>query len=126
MKKGLSEPPYLMFWAGMANTFENDGRNTRLIMAHHTDHFGIKRLNTSLHPEGPDGLIEKYHGRMKAWVEKDKMRVKGSFCLTPLELKRLDIRDKVYLRGRLFYIEKLSYTLSNQQISLVDADLIEC
>ncbi len=105
-KKGLSEPPYLMFWAGMANTFENDGSEYPLIMAHHTDHFGVKRLNTSLHPEGADGLIEKYHSRMKAWVEKDKMRVKGSFRLTPLEMKRLDIRDESVSPGQAVSILK--------------------
>ena len=44
-------------------------------MSHHTDHFGVKRLNTSLHPDGPDGLIEKYHSSMKAWVEKDWAKV---------------------------------------------------
>ena len=125
-KKGLSEPPCIMFWAGMAATLENDGSEYPLIMSHHTDHFGVKRLNTSLHPEGPDGLIEKYHGMMKAWTEKDKMKVKGSFLLSPLELKKLDIRDKVFLKGRLFYIQKLNYSLSHMHLSLVDVDLIEC
>lgn len=125
-KKSLSEPPYLMFRAGIAPTFEEDGSEYPLIMPHHTDHLGVKRLNTSLHPHGTDGLLEKYHASMKAWVEKDKMRVKGSFRLTAFELKKLDIRDKVYLRGRLFFIEKLTYTLSDNSISLIDADLIEC
>ena len=125
-KKSLSEPPYLMFWAGMADTFTADGSEYPLVMSHHTDHLGVKRLNTSLHPHGPDGLIEKYHSQMKAWTERDKMRVKGSFRLTPLELKRLDIRDKVFLHGRLFYIEKMVYNISHNQISLVDVDLIEC
>jgi hypothetical protein len=63
---------------------------------------------------------------MKAWTEKDKMKVKGSFLLSPLELKKLDIRDKVFLKGRLFYIQKLNYSLSHMHLSLVDVDLIEC
>lgn len=124
-KRKLSEPPYLMFHAGMAPTFENDGSEYPLIMPHHTDHFGVKRLDTSLHPNGPDGLIDKYHNSMKAWVEKDRMRVKASFRLSALELKKLDIRDKIYLRGRLFFIEKLNYSLSDTGLSLIDADLIE-
>jgi hypothetical protein len=125
-KRNLSEAPYLMFWAGMSGTFLNDGSEYPLLMAHHTDHLGNKRLNTSLHPEGSGGLIEKYHSEIKAWTEKDKMKVRGSFHLSPLELRHLDIRDKIYLKGRLFYIEKLNYSLSNVHLSLVEVDLVEC
>jgi hypothetical protein len=113
-----------MFYGGMAQTFEHDGQYPYL-MAHHTDHFGVQRLNTSLHPEGSGGLIEKFHGKFKQWVEKDKKRVRGSFKLTPLEIKNLNIRDKIHLKGRLFYIEKKEYTLMNKGISLVDMELIE-
>ena len=122
---GIKTAPYIMFFGGMANSFDYEGEYP-LLMAHHTDHFGMKRLNTSLHPEGPDGLIEKFHGSMKQWIEKDKVRIKGSFRLSVYEIRTLDISTKVALRGRLFYIEKLDYSLTNTNISLVDVDLIEC
>lgn len=124
-KQKTTDAPYLMFFTGMSGTFQDSGSYPQL-MAHHTDQFGVKRLNTSLHPDGPDGLIEKYHSTMKAWVEKDKMKVRGSFRLSVLELKNLDIRDKIHLQGRLFYIVKLNFSLSAKSIGLVDVDLIEC
>jgi hypothetical protein len=122
---GSDTAPFIMFFGGMANSFDYEGEYP-LLMAHHTDHFGMKRLNTSLHPEGPEGLIEKFHGSMKQWIEKDKVRIKGSFKLSVYEIRTLDISTKVALRGRLFYIEKLEYSLTNTEISLVDVDLIEC
>ena len=124
-KEKLDQPPYLMFFVGRTNTFQGEDSYPQLL-AHHTDQFGVKRLNTSLHPDGPGGLIEKYHSKMKAWVEKDKMKVKGSFKLSMLEIKKLDIRDKVYLKGKLFYIQKLTFSLTGTSISLADIDLIEC
>lgn len=123
-KEKLDQPPYLMFFVGRTDTFQDEGSYPQLL-AHHTDQFGIKRLNTSLHPDGPGGLIEKYHSKMKAWVEKDKMKAKGSFKLSILELKKLDIRDKVFLQGKLFYIQKLNFTLCSSSIGLVDVDLVE-
>lgn len=122
---GFEAPPHIMFWGGFINTLENDGHAYPSLMAHHTDHYGVKRLNTSLHPEGKDGLIEKFHGKLKEWYAKDKMKVKGLFRLSVFDMYKLDIRDKVSFQGRLFYIQKLSYTLTNTSISLVDADLIE-
>lgn len=122
---GFEDPPYIMFWGGFRNTLENNGYAYPSLMSHHTDHFGVKRLNTSLHPDGTDGLIEKFHGKLKAWYAKDKMKVKGSFRLSVFDIYKLDIRDKVSFQGKLFYIQKLSYTLTNTAISLVDVDLIE-
>lgn len=75
--------------------FQDDGHYPQLL-AHHTDQFGTRRLNTSLQPDGPGRLIEKYHSKMKACVEKDNLKAKGSFRLSMLELKKLDIRDKVF------------------------------
>jgi len=122
--QSLDASPHIMFHGGMAQTFEWDGEYPYL-MAHHTDHFGTKRLNTSLHPEGNGGLIDKFHGKFMQWVEKDKKRVKGSFKLTPLEIKNLNIRDKIHLKGRLFYIEKKEYTIRNKGVSLVEMELVE-
>lgn len=124
-KGGVSEAPKIMFHAGMAATLDNNQHQYPFLTAGNYDHFGVKRLNTSLLPDGPDGLLSKYHGKYKSWVEKDKTRVKGNFRLTPLEVKNLDIRDKILLKGRLFYIEKMEYSLMHKGISLIEMDLIE-
>jgi len=123
-KKTMDASPRIMFFGGMADDFDHSGQYPYL-MAHHTDHFGVQRLNTSLHPEGTDGLIEKFHGKYKEWIEKDKVTAKGSFKLTPLEIRNLDIRDKFYVRGQLFYIEKLEYSITHKRVSLVDMELVE-
>ncbi len=96
--KTADTSPSIMFYGGMAYNLERTEQYPSL-MAHHTDHFGVRRLNTSLHPEGTDGLIEKYHGKYKEWIEKDKINAQGSFKLTPLEVKNLDIRDKFHIKG---------------------------
>lgn len=122
--KEKEAPPRIMFYGGMARNFENNGQYPYL-MAHHTDHFGVQRLNTSLHPEGNGGLIQKFHGKYKQWVEKDKKKVRGLFKLTPLEIKNLNIRDKIHLKGRLFYILKKEYSIKHKGVSLVDMELVE-
>ncbi|MCX6231160.1 MAG: hypothetical protein NTZ33_06410 [Bacteroidetes bacterium] len=123
-KKEVDAPPHLMFFGGVADTLDTAYYTYPYLMAHHTDHMGIKRLNTSLRPEGNGGLLEKFHGQYKSWMEKDKIRAHGSFKITPLEIKNLDIRDKFYVRGKLFYIEKLEYSITHRNISLVDMDLV--
>lgn len=124
-KPAIDAAPKIMLWAGMANTFDGVG-SYPLLLNHHTDHFGTKRFDLSLLPDGPDGLISTYHSGMKAWVEKDKKRISASFRLTPGEIRNMDIRDKIYLKGRLFFIEKLEYSLTHRDVSLVEAELVEC
>jgi len=124
-RKDITAAPCIMFHAGMAATLDSNQHQYPFLTAHNYDHFGVKRLNTSLLPDVPDGLISKYHGRYKSWTEKDKIRVKGNFRLSPLDIKNMDIRDKFWLRGRLFYIEKKEYSLTHRGVSLVELDLIE-
>lgn len=75
--------------------------------------------------EGENGLIEKYHKPFKTWIEKDKLKLQGTFLLNTIELHQLDITNKVHVNGRNFYIQKLQYTLTNDRISPVEAHLIE-
>ncbi|MFZ4400914.1 MAG: hypothetical protein ACOYO1_12835 [Bacteroidales bacterium] len=122
-KKSVDAAPNIMFHGGMVDNFEHNGQYPYL-MAHHTDHFGVKRLNTSLVPGGTGGLMEKFHGKYKEWMEKDKIKAQGNFRLTPLEVKNLDIRDKFHVKGQLFYIEKMEYAITHRNISLVDMYLV--
>lgn len=123
--KDIKAPPYIMFYGGMNNIFGNPGSYPQL-QAHNYDQFGVKKFDFSLLPGGADGLISKFHSKFKAWVEKDKLRLKTSVRLLPADLRALDIRDKYFISGRLFYIEKLEFELSHNNISLVEADMIEC
>lgn len=125
-RKDVSAAPHIMIYAGLANAFNYGDVQYPLLLNHHTDQFGTKRLDLSLLPEGNDGLIATHHNRHKAWIEKDRLRAKGSFRFTPAEIRNIDKRDKIYLKGRLFYIEKLEYSLTHRDVSLVEAELVEC
>ncbi len=126
-KKSVKDPPYIMLFGGMIKPFDDDKSSYPLITNHNVDHFGNKlNIDISLLPDGPNGLIAMFHQEMKKWVEKDKTKLKGSFLLSIKDLRKLMLSQKIYLNGMLFYIEKLSYSLNSHQISLVDADLIQC
>lgn len=125
-RKDLSAAPHIMMYAGMADAFSAGVVQYPLLLNHHTDQFGVKRLDLSLLPEGNDGLIATHHNKHKDWIEKAKKSAKGSFRLTPAEIRNIDKRDKIYVRGRLWYIQKIEYKYTHRDVSLVDADLIEC
>ncbi|WP_282635778.1 hypothetical protein [Sphingobacterium thalpophilum] len=84
-----------------------------------------ENANMSLNWEGEKGLLNLFHKEFKAWVEKSKVRLSGTFLLSALELNKLSITDKVHFQGRNFYIEKLQYTIRRDRIDPVVADLIE-
>lgn len=121
----IKQPPYLMFRGEMTKVFGSLNTYPQL-QAHNYDQYSVKRFDFSLLPGGADGLVSKFHSKFKEWVEKDKLRLKALVKLTPAELRNLNMRDKYYIDGKKFYIEKLEYTLKNNGISLVEADLVEC
>lgn len=123
--KGIKEAPYIMFIGDMTKVFGDLFLYPQL-QAHNYDQFGVKKFDFSLHPQGPEGLVAKFHSKYKAWVEKDKLKLKVSVRLLPSELRTLNLRDKYHVGGRLFYIEKLEYSITHTNLSLVEADLIEC
>ena len=65
------------------------------------------------------------HAAYKAWIEKDKMAVKAELLLTPLDLHRLDLRDKFYLKGKYFFIRRLEITMTPERLEAVEAEFIE-
>ncbi len=105
----------LLLYAG---TKQVDGKNYPFLSPYENE-------NLSLNWEGTKGLLNQFHKEFKAWNEKSKVRVNGTFLLSPLELNRLSIIDKVHFQGRNFYIEKLQYTIRRDRIDPVVADLIE-
>jgi hypothetical protein len=121
----IKSAPNIMFRAGNKATLRGVGSYPQLL-SHNYDQFGSKLFDFSLLPDVTDGLIPKFHTKYKEWVEKDKKRLDVTVKLSPYELRSLNFRDKYYVGGRLFYIEKLEYVLSHAGVSLVEADLIEC
>lgn len=61
----------------------------------------------------------------KSWIEKDKIKFSGSFLLSAIDIRDMDITEKVHVDGRNFFIEKLQFTIYNDHISPVMTDLIE-
>jgi hypothetical protein len=45
--------------------------------------------------------------------------------MTLLEIKNLNIMDKIHLKRKLFYIEKKEYSLMNKRICMIDMELVE-
>jgi len=84
-----------------------------------------KNDNISLKWEGDDGLITRYHQDFKTWIEKPRLKVKGSFLLSALDLNNLAITDKVHLNGRNFFIERIEYTIRHDRIDPANVELIE-
>jgi hypothetical protein len=128
--KDIKSAPYIMLYRGMADNLGGQayipyGEHPQLLN-HNYDNAGLKFSDFSLLPSGPDGLIAKFHGKFKEWVEKDKLRVKVSVRLSVQEIRDLNMRHKYHIAGRLFYIEKIEYQLTHYGIGLVEADLIEC
>lgn len=80
---------------------------------------------TSLAWEGLDGLYNKFHKEFAQWTEKEKTRVSGTFLLNNLDLKSLDITEKVHLKGRNFFIEKIQVTIRHNRIDPAVVDFIE-
>src|SRR5690606_14797175 len=75
--------------------------------------------------EGTNGLIEKYHKDYMAWVERDKIRLKGTFLLNAIDLHKLDLGDKIHVRGRNFFVDKLQITLRTNTIDPAVIELVE-
>ena len=81
--------------------------------------------NLNLLWEGENGLIEKYHKGYKQWIERDKIRLKGTFLLNAIDLHKLDLGDKIHVRGRNFFVDKIQITLRATTIDPAVVDMIE-
>jgi hypothetical protein len=96
-----------------------------LLTPYNKDPNGNSLGDYSLAWEGASGLITKFHTDMKAYIEKDRRTLKNLFRLTPLDLRNLDYKRKIYVRGKLFYIKKIETTIRKRGISLSRCELME-
>lgn len=123
------DAPYIMLSAGMKNTFYQEdfpgAGSYPYLTNHHTDQFGNKTLDFSLIPGVEDGLIDKFHHKFKKWVEKEKVEIQGLFLLDVHDLHKIDMRHKFAVRGRLFYIKTINFSITPTHISKSEVTLIE-
>lgn len=123
--QNADSPPHLMLFAGRKPTFHGEGDEYPYLTNHHTDAQGNKIFTFSLLPGVKDGIIDVFHKRMKEWVEKDKLLLKAQFRLSAFDIKKINMRDKIFLHGKKFFIQKITFSLSNKGISKSDVELIE-
>lgn len=79
----------------------------------------------SLAWEGQKGLLNTFHKEYQTWIEKEKIKLSGTFRLSALDIKQLDLGKKKHVDGKKFYLEKLQVTLTKNQIKPAVVDFIE-
>lgn len=119
--------PAIMLFQGMTpeGSYGNELGEYPLLSYHNYGPTGVRLGDLSLAWEGVDGLIHNYHYQFKAWVERDRLTGFGDFLFTAPDLKAVDMRKKILLRGKLWWIRKLTVSLSQSVIFLAKGDLIE-
>lgn len=118
------ETAFLMFYRGLQPSARS-GHSYPFLSPYRQSPAGGVTGNLSLSWNGSDGLMENFHKEFRQWVERDKVKVSGSFLLDALDLHKLDITSKVHLKGRTFFIEKLQVTIRHNRIEPALVDLIE-
>ena len=88
------------------------------------DGYGNRLGDLSLSFTADDGL-DAYHRDFRAWIEKPKKVVKCNVRLNAVDLHNLDLRDKVMINNRLYYINSITITLRPHTIEPSEAELIE-
>lgn len=88
------------------------------------DAWGRRLGDLSLSFLSDDGPAS-YHRDFKAWVEKPKRTIRCKVKLTALDLHELDLRDKVLLRNRRYYILSITMTLRKSTIEPAEVDLVD-
>lgn len=71
-----------------------------------------------------DGL-DAYHRDFRAWVERPKRIIKCNVRLNAVDLHNLDMRKKIMIRNRLYYISTITMTLRPHAIEPSEVELIE-
>jgi hypothetical protein len=104
-RTGVSDIPYLAY--------------------HNYDEEGNRLGDLSLIWNGFDGLLNKFHFQFKAWTEKDRLRGFGLFLIPPHRIKFIDLSQKVLVRNKLFWIERIKIPFTRKKMEPADVELIE-
>lgn len=114
---------YIGIHHGYAPTLEKD-KNYPLVSSHNYDMLGNKLCELTL-ITGYKSYLAQYHNSFSNWLAKEKTIVTTRVNLNVLELKELDIFNKVHILGKNFYIRTLTIHLKNLKIEPSDVELIE-
>ena len=114
----------IMIYHGLSEAFEPTDEYP-LLSGFDTDHHGRKLSDLTLKWDGENGLLNRYHKEYKAFVEKEKIAIKGTFLLTALDIKNLDLTVRKNIKNRNFFIKKINVTISTDKVEPADAELIE-
>ncbi|MEO9474125.1 MAG: hypothetical protein ABJG41_01280 [Cyclobacteriaceae bacterium] len=124
--------PAIMIYWGLQDTLTDKADESPTVKdqypymsANNYDAYGNRLGDLSLQWEGDDGLIANYHAEFKAWIEKEKLKAKGNFLLSALDLKNLDLSEKKNIKGKNFFIEKLEVSITIDEIKPARVHLIE-
>lgn len=112
------------FFRGMVNA-KTSGHQYPLVSPYNINPDGSQTGDLSLCWDGEDGLIENFHSEFRDWMERDKLRLRANFLLSERDLNNLDLKKKVHLEGRNFFIEKIQVTIRHNRIDPAIVDLIE-
>lgn len=121
-------PNTLMFglWGGMQNvkTISQTADKLQYPYISHVPFTpdGTRFCDVSL---APVDLIEKYHKKYQQWIEKDKQIIRTDILLSPSDLEALNLREKIHLAGKDFFIKTINITLRKEHIEPSDIEFIE-
>lgn len=87
--------------------------------------YGEKLGELSLFQNGTGALFERYHKPFAEWIARKKLKLTGAVYLRPIDLHRLDLRDKFNIRGRLFFLETMNVSLKKNRIEPAEAEFVE-
>ena len=118
--------PSVMMYQGMVDDPFGGNISTYPYLSYHNYSPNGHRLGElSLAWRGPDGLIQNYHFQFKAWVEKDRLKALAELIMSPYNIKFIKLHQKTLLRGKLWWIQKLTIPFTIKKIEPAQAELIE-
>ena len=114
----------IMIYQGLTDAFVN-GHRYPYLTCFDVDAFGRVLGDLTLRWEGENGILNRYHKEFKAWVEKEKIRITGTFLLDALDIKNLNLTIRKSINNRNFFIERLQIPIKTTHIEPAEVTLIE-
>ncbi|MEQ8548752.1 MAG: hypothetical protein RIC03_12620 [Cyclobacteriaceae bacterium] len=126
------EIPNILIFRGLRDTLTNKAGSDPAVKdkypylsAHNVDAYGQRLGDLSLHWEGADGLKTNYHTEFQSWIEADKVKARGIFRLSALDLKNLDMSERKHVDGMDFIPEKVEVSFKVNKIEPARVTLVE-
>ena len=113
------KPAIMLYHSGI-------GPSLRPYLSYHNyDTEGNRLGNLSLAWNGFDGLIQNFHYQFKAWHEQDRDKVFGLFLIPPYQIRFIDLAQKVLVRNKLWWVQKISIPFTRKKMEAADVYLVE-